>query len=131
VTPDVVVRRALWATAVFNLLGALMFAFPASLPGRLTGLPADVPVIYRAMVALFIVLFAGMYAWLARAAVIDRPMVAFAAIGKASAFGMVALLWRVGLAAGMGVVALSGDLAFATVFAWWLWAGPRGGVVAA
>jgi len=119
-SPDVVVRRALWASAVFNVFGALLFAFPGSLPGRLAGLPADAPAVYRALVALFVLLFGGSYAWLARAPRIDRPLLALGAIGKAAAFFTVALLWMAGAAPARSVGAIFGDLAFAAVFAWYL-----------
>jgi len=119
-SPDVVVRRALWATAVFNVFGALLFAFPASLPGRIAGLPPDVPLVYRAMVAVFVLLFGGSYAWLARAPRIDRPLLALGAIGKASAFFTIALLWMAGAAPFRSVAAIFGDLAFAALFAWYL-----------
>jgi len=47
------------------------------------------PPIYCALLALFVVLFAGAYAWLALQPNINRPLVAFAAIGKAGAFAVV------------------------------------------
>lgn len=118
--PDDVVRRALWATTVFNVVGALMFAFPASLPGRIAGLPPDVPVPYRVLVALFVLLFGASYAWLARAPQIDRPLLALGAIGKAAAFFAVVLLWMASQLPFRSLLPMSGDLAFAALFAWWL-----------
>jgi hypothetical protein len=120
VAPDAVVRRALWASVVFNVFGALMFAFPDTLPGRMAGLPPDVPVLYRALLVLFVLLFAGAYAWLARAPHIDRPLLALGAIGKAAAFGTVALVWLAGAVPGRSLVPMGGDLGFAALFAWWL-----------
>lgn len=112
-------RRVLWTSAAFNLGGALLFAFPASL-GQVVGLPAEVPGIYRAFVALFVVLFGGSYAWLAAQPTIDRAFVAFAAIGKASAFALILLFWIAGEGSLRGVAAGAGDLVFAGIFAWWL-----------
>src|SRR5262249_19073258 len=40
-TRDELMRRVLWASVFFNLLGAVLFLFPASI-GRLAGLPAPV-----------------------------------------------------------------------------------------
>ncbi len=117
---DRLIRRALWATAVFNVAGAYLFALPSSALGRFAGLPIAVPSLYRALVAMFVLLFAGAYAWLARQPTIDRSMVAFAAIGKTSAFAVVFFLWLASAAEGRSVLALAGDLAFAGVFAWWL-----------
>ena len=116
---DTIMRRALTATVPFNLVAALMFAFPASL-GQLAGLPVPVPSFYAAMLTLFVVLFAGAYAWLARQPVIDRPLVAFLAIGKASVFVLVLVWWMLGAASGLSVIAGAGDLAFAAIFFWWL-----------
>ena len=117
---DRFMRRALWATAVFNAGGAFLFAFPSSLPGQLAGLPPDVPPVYRALVTLFVLMFGGAYAWLATQTKIDRPAVAFFAIGKSAAFTIVLCLWLMGAAAARSVLAVSGDLAFAAIFAWWL-----------
>jgi hypothetical protein len=112
-------RRVLWASAVFNLGGALAFGFPATV-GQLMGLPAEVSTLYRALMALFVLLFGGSYAWLALQAQIVRPMVAFAAIGKASVFVLITLFWLCGEMPLRGVLAASGDLAFAALFFHWL-----------
>jgi hypothetical protein len=112
-------RRALWASAVYNLGGALLFAFPDSL-GRLAGFPAPVPRFYTALLAFFVALFAGAYAWLARQPQIDRPLVALAALGKAGVFAIILAAWALGDVPGIGVLAASGDLVFAAIFAWWL-----------
>ena len=112
-------RRALWASVCFNLGGALLFFFPASL-GRLAGLPVPVPAAYAALLALFIVLFGGAYAWLALQPHFDRPLVAFSAIGEAGAFAVVVACWVAGAVEGRAVLAITGDLVFAAIFAWWL-----------
>lgn len=112
-------RKCLRATAVFNVGGALAFAFPDSV-GRLAGLPSGAPPLYRAMLALFVLLFGGAYAWLARSAVIDRPLVVFAAIGKTGAFLTVLACFVFGTLPLLSVAAISGDLAFALLFMRWL-----------
>ena len=116
---NAIFRRVLWTSAAFNVGGACLFGFPASL-GRLVGLPADVPGIYRAFVALFVLLFGGSYAWLAAQPTIDRAFVGFAAIGKSSAFALIAIFWLAGEIPGLGVIAGAGDLGFAAIFAGWL-----------
>lgn len=122
---DVFMRRVLLLSAGFNLLGGLLFAFPGFPTGRLAGLPAEVPGLYRATVFLFIVLFGGAYLWLARRAVIDRPMVAFGAIGKASFFALVLLFWWANAVPGRTVLIASGDFVLAGVFALWLYTSRR------
>jgi len=116
---DRLVRRALWASVPFNLGGALLFAFPESL-GRLADLPTPAPHVYTAPLAFLIALFAGTYAWLARQPRIDRPLVAFAALGKSGFFVVTFGLWVLGEASTQGVVGASGDLILAAIFAWWL-----------
>jgi hypothetical protein len=69
---------------------------------------------------MFALLFGGSYAWLALQARMDRPLVALAAIGKASFFVLIFVLWLAGEASGRGVLAASGDMILAAIFAWWL-----------
>jgi hypothetical protein len=113
-------RRVLWTTAVLNVGAAAVFVFPDSLPGRILGLPASVPLLYRVLVGLFVALFGGAYAWLAQHATIDRPLVGIGAIGKAGAFGGALLCWLLGATTGLLPALFSGDLLLAGIFAWWL-----------
>jgi hypothetical protein len=116
---DAVLRKVLWATVVYNLLGASAFAFPASV-GQLAGLPVPVPLVYSVMLALFVLLFGAAYAWLALQPTIDRPMVGFAACGKASVFVAAVVLWATGEASALLIPGATGDLIFAALFTWWL-----------
>ena len=118
--PDKFVRRALQISVVFNLGGAVLFAFPASWLGRLAGLPASVPGPYRGLLAFFIALFGGAYAWLSVQRDIDRPLVAFSSIGKTGAFLTIAAFWIAGQVPGRSVAIATGDVLLAAVFAWWL-----------
>jgi len=124
--PETFIRRVLWASVAFNLGGAMLFAFPASALGQFAGLPAPVPPLYSTLLALFVLLFGGAYAWLACQAQIDRPLIAFGAIGKASAFALICAFWIAGDAPIRGVLAAAGDLIFAGLFTWWLVRGERG-----
>src|SRR5215831_9209117 len=117
---DPFMRTALWASAVFNLAGALLFAFPSSLVSRLAGLPLPVTPIYGALLAFFILLFGGSYAWLARQPNIDRPLVALGAIGKAGFFTIVLIFWLFAGLSLRAVGAATGDLVFAAIFTGWL-----------
>jgi hypothetical protein len=117
---DKYIRLVLWASAVFNLAGALLFAFPESTISQLAGLPVPVPTFYAALLAEFIILFGGSYAWLALQPAINRPLLAFGAIGKTGAFLLVAVLWLAGQAPARGMLAITGDLIFACLFFAWL-----------
>jgi len=116
---DAFMRRALMTTAFFNFGAAALIAFPDSL-GQLVRLPTPAPVVYTTLLALFIALFGGVYAWLARQPVIDRPLVAFTAIGKAGAFAVIFGSFLAGVASWQIAVLVIGDLVFATIFLWWL-----------
>jgi hypothetical protein len=117
---DNFIRGVLWASAVFNLAGGLLFAFPESAISQLAGLPVPVPTFYVALLAEFIILFGASYAWLAMQPAINRPLLTFGAIGKTGAFLLVAVLWLLGQAPARGVLAITGDLVFACLFFWWL-----------
>jgi hypothetical protein len=112
-------RKVLWVAALYNLGGASLFAFPASL-GQLAGLPVPVAPVYSVLLALFVLLFGAAYAWLAMQPTIDRPMVGFAAIGKASVFVAAVILWAAGEGSASLIPGATGDLIFAAIFAWWL-----------
>ncbi len=112
-------RLALRASVFFNLGGALLFAFPNSL-GRLAGLPGPAPRVYTAFIAALVLLFGGTYGWLASQPRIDRPLVAFSALGKTSFFVVVAACWLTGEVPGRAVLGAAGDLAFAAIFVRWL-----------
>lgn len=117
---DRFIRYVLWASAVFNLGGALLFAFPSSSLGQLAGLPAPVPAVYRALLAQFVILFGGAYAWLAWQKTINRPLLAFGAIGKTAAFILVFAFWLCGEVPARSLLAIAGDLIFAGLFFAWL-----------
>lgn len=115
---DRLMRRVLWAAAVFNLGGGLLIAFPTSPLGQLAGLPAA-PAAYTALTTMFILLFGGMYAWLAQQHTILKPMVLLGAIGKSAAFASIFILWLASDVPLRAVVAISGDLVFAVLFFLW------------
>jgi len=123
-------RRALRTSFVFNLFGALGFAFPGSL-GRLAGFPSPVPHVYSATLAVLVALFGCTYGWLAGQPRIDRPIVVFCALGKAGFFAVVLGCWLLGELPGIALGAAAGDLVFAAIFFWWLLGGAEAPAVAA
>jgi hypothetical protein len=84
---------------------------------------AKVAPIYSVLLAIFVLLFGGAYAWLALQPTIDRPLVGFAAFGKASVFVAAVALWATGQGPGWFIPGATGDLIFAAIFGWWLRAG--------
>jgi hypothetical protein len=112
-------RGALIASAVMNMGAALLFAFPDSL-GQVAGLPTPVPRIYTTLLAAFVMLFGVAYAWLSRRPIIDRPLVAFSAFGKAGVFAVIIVFWILGDLSGRSALAAIGDLVFAAIFVRWL-----------
>ncbi|MBK7973128.1 MAG: hypothetical protein IPK07_07565 [Deltaproteobacteria bacterium] len=117
--PDRALRRALAASVLYNLSGSLGFLVPEPI-GRWIGFPTPVPRLYPSLIAMVVLLFAAVYAWLYRARVIDRSLVALSALGKTGFFAVFAGAWWAGQVPLRAVLAVSGDLAFAVVFAWWL-----------
>jgi hypothetical protein len=117
---DKFIRVVLWASALFNLAGAMLFAFPESTLSQLAGLPVPVPTFYALLLAEFILLFGCSYAWLALQSSINRPLLAFGAIGKTCAFLLAVVLFVAGQVPARGVLAITGDLIFAGLFFGWL-----------
>ena len=119
------VRYSLWTTAPLNVVAAYMLAFPGSALGRLFDLPASVPGIYAGLVSFLVLMFGGVYAWLASRPEIDRPLLAIGAIGKGGVFVVTLCVWLAGASSGRTVLIGAGDLAFASLWAWWLIDTPR------
>ena len=117
---DTVLRRTFGVSVFYNLGGAFLLAWPSSPIGQMLGLPQSLPLLYCGVTALFIVLFAGAYAWLAVQSVIDRPLVVISMLGKASFFVLILGLWLLSEISGRMVLVASGDVVFAGIFAWWL-----------
>ncbi len=119
-TPDKIIRTALWISVPFNFLAAYSIAFPASFTGQLMGLPFEAPAVYSVLLAWIVALFGAVYAWLAMQKKIDRPLVGMAAIAKTGVFVLAALLWLSGQGQGRTVLFTTGDMALAAVFFWWM-----------
>lgn len=113
-------RRALSLSAPYNFGAAVLLAFPGWLPAQWAGLPSPVPLVDRLLLAMFVALFGGAYAWLAARPVIDRPLVGFATIGKTAVCIIVVALWLVGDLPARVLLTVSGDAVFAVIFYRWL-----------
>lgn len=113
-------RRTLWASVLLNGTGAALFAFPSSPIGTMLGLPDPTARLYNTLCALFVALFGGAYLWLARQPHINRPLVAFAAITKASVFAVFLIFWLRDVVTTLGLFVVFPHLVVALLFAWWL-----------
>jgi hypothetical protein len=118
---DPVMRAVLWIGAAFNFGAAAMLAFPDTV-GSFSGLPGTGPLFYRWLLALFVALFGGAYAWLALQTQISRPLVALAALCKTGVFIVSVVCWLLGDIPLQSLPPAVCDLVFALVFAWWLMA---------
>ncbi|MDG2306338.1 MAG: hypothetical protein P8R42_17145 [Candidatus Binatia bacterium] len=118
--PDRILRTALWVTAVFNVVFALVASMPDSVLGQVAGLPGGVPAVYAILLAWTIALFGLLYGWLAQQAEIQRPLVAFGALGKGGVVAIVCALCVGGSVPGQIAFLASGNLFFAGLFVWWL-----------
>jgi hypothetical protein len=119
-TGDRFIRNTLWGAAAYNIAGAWLFAFPASYLGRLSGLPADVPPVYKFLLALLVFGFGCAYLWLARQKSVSRPFILFVAIDKFCVFLVMFVLWLVHEAMLRSVAVISGDLVFSVLWMFWL-----------
>lgn len=112
-------RVVLWTSAAFNLFASLLLAFPESL-GAHSGLPATGPRFYRWMLVLFIVLFGGAYAYLARQPCISRSFLGLAALGKTGVFCVSLACCFLGDIPPRAMTPAVCDLAYGAWFAGWL-----------
>ena len=113
-------RRALVATGVVNVLGALTFV-PANRATRdLLGLPANTDPLYLWIIASWVFGFGVAYLWLARQRRPEWLFVAIAAFGKLSFAAILAAAWSTGAIPLRGAAGGLWDLVFGLMFVSWL-----------
>lgn len=113
------IRSVLWISVGFNVVGALAFLFPQTI-GQLSALPIPVPRLYSWLLASMVLLFGGMYGWLAMQLEIHRPLLTIGALSKTFVFCVFVASWALGEVPLLSVVGASGDLVLAGLFTWWL-----------
>jgi hypothetical protein len=117
-------RGALYATAVMNLLGFLLFT-PYGAPVRsFAGMPAGAHPIYLLTIGLFILIFGLAYLWTAFNGTTDPLFIAMAAAGKLGFFGLLLGYWLAGELSFRAPLSAIGDLVFAGLFTAWLIGAP-------
>ena len=114
------VRTSLWVTGPLNLLAAAAFAFPASGIGTVLELPVEAHPFYTLFSGSFVGLFGLIYLWLARQTPIVRPLLLAGACGKTMAATISLSLFSAGQLSGLTTTLISGDLAFAALWFYFL-----------
>ena len=113
-------RRALYTTAIMNVLAALGFLPGAGAVRALAGLPQDGQPLYLLTVALFVGLFGLGYLAAAVTGRPDRVFLGVAAAGKIGFFTLLLGFWLAGSLPLQAPVLGSADLFFGTLFVMWL-----------
>ena len=117
---EMIVRRTLAISCLFNFMAAYALAFPSGSIGALFELPADVPNLYAFIVAYIVTLFGITYGWLSYQEVILRPLLLLSAVGKIGIFVIAALLSFQGDISVMSSVLAFGDFVFGAIWLSWL-----------
>lgn len=105
--------------------GAWLFAMPGSSTAQQYALPADVPVMYRALVAFMLGVFAAMYAWMAAQSQANRPLLWLGTIGKGGAFLTTLALFLTGAVPAVTLGMMVGDALFSSIWLGWLLMAPK------
>ena len=113
-------RRALFATAGMNIVGAALFAPSARALRAVAGFPQGEHPLYLATVTMFVLLFGLGYLWTAAAGGADRLFITIAAVGKLSFFALLVWFWAVGALSVRAPLMGTGDLIFGILFLRWL-----------
>ncbi len=119
-TLEQIVRISLWVTAPFNLLAAYAFAFPESALGQLLGFPYPSHPLFALFSGSMVGLFGVMYVWLVLQPTLIKPVLFFGATGKTIAVAIALYLYLGGLLSSTLMVLISGDLAFAALWFFYL-----------
>lgn len=117
---DRILRIACGCSVAYNLAGAVSLAWPATFAAP-WGMPVPNTRFYTTQLALVVLLFAGVYGWLATSAQPHRPVVAVCAVGKLQFFAVFVAYWAMGQLPARAVLSATGDLVLGLIFAWWLW----------
>lgn len=112
-------RAVLVVGAGFNFFMALVILFPNTI-GRFADLPRSESRFFSWLLALFVALFGGVYAYLSRTPVIERSLITLAVIGKTGVFLVALACLLLGDLSPRAFAPAIGDLIFAVIFLGWL-----------
>jgi len=113
-------RRALYITAVMNILASAAFIPGATALRAVVGFPQASHPLYLSTAGIFVLLFGLGYLWTAMMGRADRMFITLAAVGKLSFFLLLARLWSAGALPLRAPLLGSADLIFSMLFFAWL-----------
>ena len=113
-------RTAMLATAVMNLLAAVLFLPGAEAVRELAGLPSGAPPVYLATIMLFVLLFGAGYLWVGITGQAEPLFVTLAAVGKIAFVTILVSFAATGALSWRAPMVASGDLVFGLLFLRWL-----------
>jgi hypothetical protein len=108
-------RRTLYFTVAYNLMGFFTFLMPQTF-GGMAGLPASVPFLHSGFVASNILLFGLVGLWQARRPMLDAPVLTIFGLSKAVFCLLMLISWRLGEIALPGFLMSLVDLAMGAIF---------------
>lgn len=120
------IRQTLRLSLVFNLGAACLLLSPDSALAQLAGFTASASPMHAWLSALMVAALGVAYGWLAQQPVIDRPLLAFGALVKGSAFLMFVALWLFAGLSGRSVLFATLDIVLASIWLSWLRLGAAG-----
>jgi hypothetical protein len=113
-------RRALFATAVMNVVAAAAFVPSARSLRALAGFPEGEHPLYLTTAGMFVLLFGLAYLAAAVRGRADPVFIAIAAAGKLSFVALLVWFWAMGMLPVRAPLLGSADLIFAGLFLRWL-----------
>ena len=116
---DKTVRVSLGATFVFNLAAAALLVLDDSPLSQIAGITPSHSAIHTALSAMMVAALGLAYGWLAFGPRIDRTLLAFGGLLKATAFTSFALLAVVGVVPAAFALFAFPDILFALL--WFVW----------
>lgn len=119
-------RFSLWVTAPANLIVGAAFIFPESTLGLLLQFPVTTEPFYSYLCGGLVILFGGVYFWLATQPNINLGVLGVGALGKLIAVATALITWWSGTLPGITAVLISGDLLFATFWLYYIRSYTRG-----
>lgn len=114
------IRWTLRLSFVFNLGAAYMLVFPDNTLAQVAGFPVSTSPLHTALAALMVGALGVAYGWLSRQPVIDRPLLAFGALIKGSAFFMFVGQWLFDAVSTRLVLFATVDILLAIIWLNWL-----------